>query len=104
MFAGAATGAPMPTLAWQRSNDGGATWAAIAGATSSTYTLAAASLDDNNARFRLSATNGGGTANSDAASLTVTATAGQNTQIMLPAGSGPTGTTLGPDGNIWFTN
>lgn len=103
-FTGAATGTPMPTLAWQRSNDGGKTWAAVAGATTATYTLAAATLDDNNAQFRLAATNGAGTTDSSAAPLTVTATAGQSTQIQLPMDSGPTGTTLGPDGNIWFTN
>ena len=103
-FTGAASGTPQPSYAWSRSNDGGKTWTAIPGATGASYTLAAASVDDNNAQFQLAASNVAGTADSNPATLTVSATAGQTTQVGLPAGSAPTGMTLGPDGNIWFTN
>lgn len=103
VFTGAASGSPTPTLQWNRSNDGGKTWSAIAGQTGATYTLAAATPNDNNARFQLVATNSGGSTASSAALLTVTASVGQATQVPLTANSAPLGLAAGPDGNMWFT-
>ena len=68
-FTVAATGDATITYQWQR---GGV---AIAGATSTTYTLATTVLADSGATFRAVATNGAGSATSNNATLTVTASA-----------------------------
>ena len=47
-FTAAASGVPTPTVQWQRSTDGGASFTNIAGATSTTYTFTAAAGDDGN--------------------------------------------------------
>lgn len=57
---------------WRRSQDGGATWADLPGATGSTYTLAATSLADDGAMFQAWATSDGSTA-FDSARLSVSA-------------------------------
>jgi alpha-tubulin suppressor-like RCC1 family protein len=56
---------------WQRSDDGGATFADIAGASNASYTLTNAQAADDGARFRARAFNAGGSATSNAARLTV---------------------------------
>ncbi len=58
---------------WQRSNDKGATWITISGATSASYTTSTCAVTDNAAQFRCVATNSAGTATSNAATLTVNA-------------------------------
>ena len=50
-FSAAATGSPAPTVQWQVSTDGGATWNDIAGATSPTLTFTA-EAGDNGKQFR----------------------------------------------------
>ena len=50
-----------PSYQWKRSSDGGLTYAAIAGATGSSYTLAAANLGDDGARYAVDVRNGAGT-------------------------------------------
>ena len=71
-FTVAGTGLPTPTIQWQRSNDGGTTWADVTGATSATYTTAATSASDNGARYHAVLSNGIGTAaTSSAVTLTV---------------------------------
>ncbi len=70
-FVVAASGLPIPTVQWQRSNDGGTTFVDIAGATSTTYGASAAPGDDGT-RFRAVFTNGSGTATTAAATLSVT--------------------------------
>lgn len=67
-FTAAATG--NPTVQWQVSTDS-STFNDIPGATSATYSLTATSAE-NGYRYRAVFTNAGGTANSNAASLTVT--------------------------------
>jgi DNA-binding beta-propeller fold protein YncE len=69
-FTGAATGSPAPTYQWERSTDQ-ATWTAITGATSTTYTLTA-QMSDNRAWFRFKARSNGQEATSGSAQLTVT--------------------------------
>ena len=69
MFSLSASGQPL-SYKWQRSNDGGATWNDIPGATSDTYTFAT-TLGDNMARFRCVVSNSYGTATSDATRLFV---------------------------------
>lgn len=70
-FTAAASGSP--TVQWQESSDGGANWADIAGATSTSYTTPATTMADNGKRLRAVFTNAGGTTNSNAAALTVQA-------------------------------
>jgi hypothetical protein len=70
-FTVVATGTPAPTLQWQRSTDGGATFANIAGATDPTYNTGTTTLSQNGERYRAVATNGTGSATSNAATLTV---------------------------------
>jgi photosystem II stability/assembly factor-like uncharacterized protein len=69
-FDAQAFGAPTPDIAWQVSADG-VTWATIAGATAGTYTLTAASLQDNNHQYRAVASNSVGTVASPSAWLSV---------------------------------
>jgi len=71
-FTCAASGSPMPTIFWQRSNNGGTNFSDV-GVTGGTYTLVGAALTDNGAQFRCRASNGAGPdAFSSAATLTVT--------------------------------
>ena len=71
-FSAAAAGRPTPTVQWQRSNDAGATWTSIGGATATTYSATAATID-NGAQFEAVFTNGYGSATTNAATLSVTA-------------------------------
>jgi hypothetical protein len=69
-FSAAASGSPAPTLQWQSSTDGGATFSDIPGATSSPYTFTALAAQ-NQAQFRAVFTNSSGSATSAAAVLVV---------------------------------
>ena len=60
-----------PQYQWQRSNDGGATFADIAGATNASFTLTNVQAVDDGARFRRARSNPAGSATSNAARLTV---------------------------------
>jgi len=62
-------GNPAPSVVWQRSNDNGATWATINGATSTSYSLTVAPTDTG-AKFRALATNSQGSLLSTPATLT----------------------------------
>jgi len=68
-FTSTASGVPDPTVQWQRSLNGGA-WAAVAGATSTTYSFTA-TPDLNGSRYRAVFTNSAGTATSSIVTLTV---------------------------------
>lgn len=71
-FSVAVTGTPTPTLQWQLSTDGGASWGNINGATGDVLSLpAGVPLADNGRQFRVVASNGSGSATSNAAVLTV---------------------------------
>ena len=74
-FSAAAVGNPAPTLQWQHSADGGATFTNIAGATASSFTTAATTVADNGKRYRVMASNNQGSVISTAALLTVMAEA-----------------------------
>ena len=79
-FTAAATGSPVPSVAWQQSTDGGSTWAPAPGTvtttvkgttTSSTLAIASATKTDANTKFRAVFTNSAGTATSNAVTPTV---------------------------------
>lgn len=92
-FTATATGLPAPSYQWQRSNDGGANFTDIAGATAAQYTLSPTATADNGARFRVVATNALGNSISVAAILTVgppgvlpsITTAPEDVTVLLPA-------------------
>lgn len=69
-FTAAASGSPAPSVQWQVSTDGGATWSAIAGSTSASYTLTA-QLGLNADEYRAVFTNSLGSATTTPATLTV---------------------------------
>ncbi len=69
-FTAAANGSPPPTVQWQVSRNGGATFSDLSGATSTTLTLAPADEQDGNL-YRAVFSNPGGTATTRAALLTV---------------------------------
>ena len=90
-FTVAATGAPAPTLQWQRSTNSGATWTAIAAATAASYDTGAATAAQNGELYRAVATNSAGSTSSAAATLTVAASAapaivGQPSDTAIRAG------------------
>jgi hypothetical protein len=79
-FTAAATGNPVPTVAWQQSTDGGSTWAPAAGTVTtkvtgttrtSTLTIASATKTDASTQFRAVFTNGAGTATTNVVTPTV---------------------------------
>ena len=72
-FSVVVSGTPTPTLAWETSDDSGATWTAVAGATAASYTTPVTTLGQNGRRLRAVATNSAGAATSNTATLTVTA-------------------------------
>lgn len=68
-FTAAANGTPAPTVQWQVSTNGGATFSDIPGATSTTLTVVASPATNGN-KYRAVFTNGCGTAITNAATLT----------------------------------
>lgn len=71
-FSVTATGSPAPTYQWQSSFDGGVTFAAIAGATGTTYTTPATTQANSGTIFDVVVTNSAGAVTSGNAVLTVT--------------------------------
>ncbi|MDQ2838411.1 MAG: putative Ig domain-containing protein [Actinomycetota bacterium] len=69
-FTAAASGVPTPTVQWQRSTNGGASFTNIAGATSTSYTFTTAAGDNGNL-YRAVFTNVVSTATTTAATLNV---------------------------------
>jgi hypothetical protein len=70
-FTVVATGSPAPTYQWQRNGSN------VSGATSASYTTPATTTADSGATFRVVVSNAAGSVTSSAATLTVTAGAGQ---------------------------
>ena len=118
-FTAAAGGSPTPTVQWQVSTDGGATFGNITGATSPTYTFTAQASDSGH-QFRAVFTNSAGTATSNAATLTVntapavttqpssqTVSAGNSVTFTAAAGGSPAPTVqwqVSTDGGTAFGN
>lgn len=70
-FESTASGFPAPTVQWELSTDGGGTWNAIEGATSTQLTVANVSFSQDGYQYRARFTNVAGEALSAAATLTV---------------------------------
>gem|GEM_PF-1151009 len=70
-FTAAASGSPTPTVQWQFSTDGGATFQNVAGATTTTLTVPNVAAGQNGTKFRAVFTNSGGSATTTAATMTV---------------------------------
>ena len=70
VLASAAFGTPIPSVQWQVSTDGGATWTAVAGATSAIYEFVVSG--QNGYQYRAVFTNTAGSATTSPATLTVT--------------------------------
>ena len=100
-FSAIAAGNPPLTYQWQRSNDGGATWAPIVGATASTYTFTAIA-GDNGAKFRCVATSSCGAGTSVVVTLTITtfSQGGTLSSSSSNACAGPNTTTLNLAGSL----
>ena len=73
-FKVAGTGLPAPSVQWERSTDEGATWGVLAGANSTTFTVTGAQLSESGQEYRATFKNPAGSATSEAALLTVSAT------------------------------
>ena len=71
-FTAAASGEPTPTVDWQISVDGGATWISLGALTGDTVTSGVLTAFENGWEARAVFTNGGGSAATNAATLTVT--------------------------------
>ncbi len=119
-FTASAIGAPTPTVQWQVSSDGGKTFNAISGATSTTLTLNNVTTAMNGNEYQAVFTNSAGNATTTAATLTVnappsitvspisqTVTAGANVVFTASASGTPTPTVqwqVSSDGGSTFTN
>jgi uncharacterized repeat protein (TIGR01451 family) len=91
-FNASATGNPTPTVQWQVSTNGGATFTNLTGATSTTLTFTSAASQNNN-QYRAVFTNTAGSSNTNAALLTVnTAPAITLNPLSQPVTSGQTAT------------
>lgn len=51
-FTAVASGTPAPTVQWERSTNGGGTWAPIEGATAGTYAIASAKVSETASQYR----------------------------------------------------
>jgi hypothetical protein len=69
-FTAAASGSPTPTVQWQVSTNGGSSWGNISGATSATYSFTT-SWQESGYEYRAVFSNSGGTATTNAATLTL---------------------------------
>jgi alpha-tubulin suppressor-like RCC1 family protein len=70
-FSSSASGVPTPTIQWERSTNGGVSWAPIEGQTSEVMTIASAATSESGYQFRATFKNVAGEAISKAATLTV---------------------------------
>jgi hypothetical protein len=70
-FSAAASGVPSPSVQWQVSSNGGGSWSAIPGATSSTLSLSSVPGTAAGNQYRAVFTNSAGTSASNTATLTV---------------------------------
>ncbi len=72
-FEATASGFPAPTVRWEASSDGGASWSVVEGASSDQLTISPALVSEDGRRYRAVFTNAAGSATSQAATLSVDA-------------------------------
>lgn len=94
-FSAAAVGAPDPSIQWQVSTDGGATWTNISGATAPAMTLLDVPVADDGFEYRAAFANPAGTVTTAAATLHVTS----RPSVRRP----PAATTVPPGGSTTYT-
>ncbi len=70
-FTASASGIPAPSVQWQVSTNGGATWASVVGATSTTLNTGPTTASENGYEYRAVFTNSSGSAPTEPATLTV---------------------------------
>jgi alpha-tubulin suppressor-like RCC1 family protein len=73
VFEATASGFPAPTVQWEISTDGGGTWSALEGATSTQLTIASTSVSEDGHSYRAVFTNAAGSVTSQTVTLTVRA-------------------------------
>src|SRR5262249_27667849 len=95
-FTAAASGSPSPTVQWQLSTDGGATFSNIAGATAPTLSFTVTLVAQTGNEYRAVFTNSAGSATSSAATLTVTPAAPSS----LPLSGFPRPATAGDSSHV----
>jgi len=93
-FAAAATGYPAPTVQWQVSTNGGATFTNLSSATSTTLTLTPVTTSQNGYLYRAVFTNLVGSATTTPATLTVTTSMPTLTSITPTSGARGTSVTV----------
>lgn len=98
-FSSAANGNPTPSVQWEVSSDGGASWSEVQGATSPTLTISAVTTSQSEDEYRAVWRNSAGTETSSAATLIVT---GPPTVVTggvssLTAGSATLNATVNPN-------
>jgi beta-glucanase (GH16 family) len=71
-FTAAASGSPTPSVQWQVSGNGGSTWKAVSGATTTTFTTGPLTAFEDGWKVQAVFTNSSGTAATNAATVTVT--------------------------------
>ncbi len=96
-FSAAASGTPTPSVAWSVSTNSGASWSAISGATSATYTFTATSAE-NGWEYEATFTNSAGSATTIPALLSVTSALGESTNW---SGYDVTGATFSAVAGSW---
>jgi hypothetical protein len=86
-FTAAADGYPAPTVQWQVSTDGGASFTDLPGATAPTLSFVPTSVADTGNLYRAVFSNSAGSATSVAAALTVSPAAADHLLLSAPAGA-----------------
>jgi hypothetical protein len=94
-FTAAASGSPPPTVQWQLSTDGGATFSDIAGATAPTLSFVPTLVAQTGNQYRAVFTNAAGTATSSAVTLTVTPAAADHLVFLQQPTDTAAGQTMG---------
>ena len=87
-FTAGASGTPTPTVQWQYSVDGGTSWSNLAGFTAASFTAGPLTAFENGWEVRAVFTNAGGTATSNAATITITPATTVTTAAATSSSSG----------------
>jgi alpha-tubulin suppressor-like RCC1 family protein len=109
-FEAAATANPSPTVQWEISTNGGLSWSAISGATSTKFTIASTKTSESGNEYRATFKNTAGPKSTEGAALTVASTQhgavswGSNTMGQLGDGNTTTSPVPVPVSNLKFAS